>query len=112
MTDAEYIEFKNEFKDIVNRKRRITEHARRIQDLHRWDKNGSHSDAINKAVDVISGMKKELNERMGGYDYGEWLKMSKDLTAIKGRLKQSHTTYANCLKRFENYNLFKINNHE
>lgn len=70
-------------------KGKITDKAKGITMLHRWDKNGSHEAAIKKAVDRLAELKAQYKKLLLGKSYEDWKTFSKKLSACKTKLKAS-----------------------
>lgn len=89
MTHEEAERFRAEFKELVYQKSNIKDSEIYLHNLHMWDKNGSHKNAIDKAINDYKDRKAKFNEMLNGRSYEEWLSMSKRLSAIKSKLKTS-----------------------
>ncbi len=86
LTPKEIEDFRKQFQRIVWQKGQVTKANDWIRNLTVFDKNGSHTKAINKTIERRNAEKKKLEEMMGGLTYDEWLKKSKRLSALNSRL--------------------------
>ena len=89
MTVQEIDIFKKEFKSIVYHKGVITNHNSYIRTLHAYDKNGSHNNAILKALDKRKELQTQFLIMLKGKTYDEWKEMSKLASSMNSRLKKS-----------------------
>lgn len=89
MTPEQIDSFRYTFKRIVYHKGRVVEENNKIKQLTRFDRNGSHTNAINRAIEKRNQERDKLNALLEGKTYDEWLEFSKKLSAINSGLKSS-----------------------
>lgn len=87
MTTEEQEIFKRDFKNIVWQKGQVSKCNDWIKRLTAWDKEGSHTKAINEAIERREVEKGKLQEMMRGKTYEDWQKASLRLTKLNVRLK-------------------------
>lgn len=88
MTNEQQDQFRKDFASIVYLKSQIITTDKHLHSLHIWDKNGSHQNAIDKALVIRKKQKVQLNELLKGKDYEEWKLFSKQLSILSTRLKR------------------------
>jgi NAD+--asparagine ADP-ribosyltransferase len=89
MDELEIKQFKLTFKQIVYQKGKITECNNRIRQLTKWDKNGSHKEAILRAIGKRDEQKKIVEEMLKGLSYDDWKSLSKRISYCCQKLKGS-----------------------
>lgn len=80
--------FRKEFASIVYLKGMIKSHRRHIADLHIWDKNGSHKDAILRSLTKRDELNKSFEEKLKRKTYEQWKETSRKLSLLKAKLKR------------------------
>ncbi len=86
MTTTEQEQFLKEYKAILQKRDEIKIHGQHLQNLHRWDRNGSHQSAIIKALDKRKTLQTELAAMLKGKTYEQWKAVRVKLSSLKGRL--------------------------
>ncbi|HEY5588400.1 MAG TPA: hypothetical protein VIK86_05525 [Candidatus Paceibacterota bacterium] len=81
--------FRSEFKRIVYEKGQLTECNLRLKQLHIWDKNDSHKNAILKELNKKDELRKNFDILLKGKDYEYWKELSSILTKICKKLNQA-----------------------
>lgn len=102
MTTELLKEWSEIFKTCVCLKGLVTTRNNYIKTLSRYDKNGSHTEAIKKAIELRDETKKEFTESLKGFEY----------KYIMDNLQKAKIILKRCLKKndmseFENFNPFK-----
>jgi hypothetical protein len=69
MTQESLKEWSERFKTCVYLKGLVTTRNNYIKTLSRYDKNGSHTEAIKKAIELRDETKKEFTESLKGFEY-------------------------------------------
>lgn len=59
-----------------------------LKNLHHWDKNNSHKQAILKALDKRKELKNSFSVLLKGFTFEEWKKMSARTSVLKGKIKK------------------------
>lgn len=86
MTKEDQLQFKKEFKSIVYQYSEIQSSNNRLKQLHAWDKNGSHENAIIKELEKKKEIQVKFKEMLKGMDYEEWKAMSKKISTINAKI--------------------------
>lgn len=60
--------------------------------LTRWDKNGSHENALKNALQRRDEIKEDINAMLKGHKYDDWKLLSKKITIITGRVRRAKDT--------------------
>lgn len=81
--------FRRQFKHIVHLKGRVTRNNNYIKTLTRYDKEGSHKEAIKKAIQLREQSNKEYKASLRGRSYEEWLETSSRLSTLNSQLKKT-----------------------
>lgn len=89
MDTGDINKFKRVFKELVYEKGLIVEANNKIKQLSIWDKNGSHTQAINNAIYKRDKLKQDFEIKMNGKDYEHWKSFSKKLTNLVAKEKRS-----------------------
>ena len=92
MDQQEIAKFREEFKKIAWLRGEVTEVETRIKMMTRWDKNGSHENALQNALQRRDEIKKDINAMLKGRNYDDWKLLSKKITIITGRVKRAKET--------------------
>lgn len=90
MTTEQQEQFRREFKSIVYQYSKVQSSNNRLKQLHVWDKNGSHEKAILKELDTKKEIQTKLNRMLKGQDYEEWKFVSKRLSILNSKLRDSN----------------------
>jgi len=80
--------FKSKFKKIVYKKGQLTESVIWIKRLSAYDKNGSHKDAIIKAINKKKTLTDEFNQMLNKHTYDEWKERSKLISQHESKIKK------------------------
>lgn len=101
MTQESLQEWSERFKTFVYLKGLVTTRNNYIKTLSRYDKNGSHTEAIKKAIKLRDETKKEFIESLNGFEY----------KYIMENLQKAKLILKKCLKKndmseFEKFNPF------
>lgn len=102
MTQESLQEWSERFKTCVYLKGLVTSRNNYIKTISRYDKNGSHAEAIKRAIQLRDETKKEFMESLNGFEYDY----------IMDNLRKSKLLLKKCIKKndmseFENFNPFK-----
>jgi len=97
MTDKEQKDFHKQWESVKYFTKELKEVNERIGKLSRWDKHGSHTQAINLALDDRDKIRKALTKNLDGKTYEEWQLTARKLIQLNGRLKKANDT----IKRIE-----------
>ena len=89
MNQQEIAKFREEFKRIVCLRRDLTEVEARIKIMTRWDKNGSHKNALDNAIERQCSIRNEFKTLKKGHNYDDWQLFNKQITSIVGRIKNA-----------------------
>lgn len=87
MNSAEIEKFKEEFKRLVYTRGLITEQNQRISKCTLLDKDGSHRNAILRAIEEKKKLVERFTEQCGGRSYIEWTNQSKLISRLLQRRK-------------------------
>lgn len=82
-------EFRSHFRKIVYASSQMKTNAEYLRKLHAYDKHGSHSKAIGKALDRRKELRDNLEKLLWGFSYENWLETSKRLSQYQVSLKRS-----------------------
>lgn len=101
MTQESLQEWSDRFKTCIYLKGLVTTRNNYIKTLSRYDKNGSHTEAIKRAIQLRDETKKEFIESLNCFEY----------KYIMENLQKSKLILKKCLKKndmseFENFNPF------
>lgn len=89
MTIEQIRQFRKELRSIVYQKSQIDESNKRLKQLHFWDKNGSHNNAILKELEVKSSLQHNFKEMLKGIEYDQWINLGKSLSKLISKLTKS-----------------------
>lgn len=89
MNSEEQEQFRKEFASIVYLNSCIISSGVWLKQLHAYDKNDSHKNAIIKKLDERKELKSELAIKLKGKSYEEWKTFSKRLTILNGRVRRA-----------------------
>lgn len=85
MSEEELIIYKKHFKHVVWLKSQLSNAKNHIRELSLFDKNGSHKDAILKAIARRDKAKTEFETSLNGFDYIHLMKQLQKATALSKR---------------------------
>lgn len=85
--------FRDEFRSIIYQRSQLSAAICRIKEYSRFDKNGSHANAIRKTMDQAKEIERIIDEKLKGKSYDQWREFSKKLTAISSKVKIAKTKY-------------------
>ncbi len=91
MTEKQYQEFKEDFKEIISLFRLVAIKRAYISKLYVYDKNNSHSVSIDKATNMWKESKDKLDSMLSKYgkNYEQLRIISRNLTSIKNRINSN-----------------------
>jgi len=103
MTEQEQSEFLKQWESVQYFTRELKEANDRISKLSRWDKNGSHMQAINLALDDRDKIRKALTKNLDDKTYEEWAASAKKISALNSRLNQAKATVKRIEEQIQNF---------
>ena len=95
MNQEQQEQFRKEYKAIVNQQLQIRKTNAYLKTLTYYDKNGSHKNAILKAMDEKDEQKAKLNEMLKGISYEKWKKTSSELSLCLYKINKRLSTQKN-----------------
>ena len=101
MNTADVEQFRKEFKTIVRVKGEIVSKSLHVTDLYRWDKNGSHANAIERAEAAVRTKRDDFKSKLKGKSYEDWKAMSRKISYIQARRKKAVAAMEKCDKELE-----------
>ena len=107
MTTEEIEKFRHDFRVIVYAKQRVKDCDDYLRKLHAFDKDGSHNNAILKALDRRNELKDHYIDLLKGATYEMWLTASKKISAMKSQLKGARRPISKMIaeRKIANYQL-------
>lgn len=95
MTETEIKRFRVEFRKIVSIKDWLLNNKKYLTQLHKWDKNGSHTKVINDSLKRRDDILKQYNLALKGKTYEEWKATGKAITQLLIKIKRTEVTLDN-----------------
>lgn len=105
MTIELLTEWAEKFKSIVYWKGQITSKNNDIKTLSRYDKNGSHQQAIINAIKYRDEAKQIFKDKCGGYEYEFIMNSIREAKKIYNKTQNKNSKII-WIERFENFNPF------
>ncbi len=102
MNQEQQEQFRKEYKAILNRTREIKKTNEYLKTMSRYDKNGSHKNAILKGLNDKDKFKAELEILLKGISYKRWTETSKNLMYFIYKINQKKSTYKNWEEKLNN----------
>lgn len=85
----EPVKFREDFRRIVYLKGQVVDAANGLSRLEHWNKNGSHDEAIKRAIGKLETHRAKLKDALCGKPYSAWLEASKKLSHLQQRQKRA-----------------------
>lgn len=108
MTIELLTEWADKFKSIVYLKGQVISKNNDIKTLSRYDKNGSHQQAILNAIKYRDEAKQTFKDKCEGYDYEFIMNNIREAKKLYNRTQNKNAKIEN-IEKFKNFNPFNIN---